>query len=158
MPQTQPKLHYRYGKTTLMLNTQRMMAAFVALLAALPASAQDWPKAKPITFTVAFAAGSSTDIVARTIGQKVSDALGQSVVIDNKPGAGGNIGTQLVKRAAPDGYNVLVVSVAVCRQPESLCKRRIRPAGATSRRALWAPARPTSSPSTRRCLSTTSGS
>jgi tripartite-type tricarboxylate transporter receptor subunit TctC len=112
-----------------MLNTQRMMAAFVALLAALPASAQDWPKAKPITFTVAFAAGSSTDIVARTIGQKVSDALGQSVVIDNKPGAGGNIGTQLVKRAAPDGYNVLVVSVAYAVNPSLYANAGYDPLG-----------------------------
>jgi tripartite-type tricarboxylate transporter receptor subunit TctC len=100
-----------------MFKTQRLVAAAAALLVALPAGAQEWPKAKPISFTVAFAAGSSTDIVARTIGQKVSDALGQSVVIENKPGAGGNIGTQLVKRAAPDGYNVLVVSVAYAVNP-----------------------------------------
>ena len=92
-------------------------AATVALTAGTHAAAQDWPKAKPITFTVAFAAGSSTDIVARTVGQKVAESLGQSVVIENKPGAGGNIGTQLVKRAAPDGYNLLVVSVAYAVNP-----------------------------------------
>jgi tripartite-type tricarboxylate transporter receptor subunit TctC len=86
-------------------------------LAATPAVAQDWPKAKPITFIVAFAPGSSTDIVARALGQKVSEALGQSVVVENKPGAGGNIGAQLVKRAAPDGYTVLVTSVAVAVNP-----------------------------------------
>jgi tripartite-type tricarboxylate transporter receptor subunit TctC len=100
-----------------MLKAQCIALAVSSMLLALPASAQEWPKAKAITFTVAFAAGSSTDIVARTIGQKVSDALGQSVVIDNKPGAGGNIGTQLVKRAVPDGYNVLVVSVAYAVNP-----------------------------------------
>jgi tripartite-type tricarboxylate transporter receptor subunit TctC len=100
-----------------MYKTQWILPTVASLLAALPACAQDWPKAKPITFTVAFAAGSSTDIVARTIGQKVSDALGQSVVIENKPGAGGNIGTQQVKRAAADGYNVLVVSVAYAVNP-----------------------------------------
>ena len=92
-------------------------ATLATLLLALPAAAQEWPQAKPITFTVAFGPGSSTDIVARTIGQKVSDALGQSVVIENKPGAGGNIGAQLIKRAAPDGYNILVISVSVAVNP-----------------------------------------
>ncbi len=88
-----------------------------AMWVAAPASAQDWPKAKPITFTVAFGAGSSTDIIARTVGQKVSESLGQSVVVENKPGAGGSIGAQLVKRAAPDGYSILVISVSYAVNP-----------------------------------------
>ncbi len=94
-------------------------AAFAAVLGltATPAVAQDWPRAKPITFVVAFAPGSSTDIVARAIGQKVSEALGQTVVVENKPGAGGNIAAQLVKRGAPEGYTVLVTSVAVAVNP-----------------------------------------
>ena len=92
------------------------LAATAAFVAA-PAAAQEWPKAKPITFTVAFAPGSSTDIVARTVGQKVTESLGQTVVVENKPGAGGNIGAQLIKRAAPDGYNILVVSVAFAVNP-----------------------------------------
>jgi tripartite-type tricarboxylate transporter receptor subunit TctC len=96
--------------------TAAAMATSIALLCA-PVSAQEWPRAKPITFTVAFAPGSSTDIVARTVGQKMSDSLGQSVVIENKPGAGGNIGAQLIKRAAPDGYNILVISVSVAVNP-----------------------------------------
>jgi tripartite-type tricarboxylate transporter receptor subunit TctC len=104
-----------------MLKLNRITAALTACLAAsltaAPAVAQDWPKAKPITFTVAFAAGSSTDIVARTVGQKVSESLGQSVVIDNKPGAGGTIGAQLVKRAPADGYNILVISVSYAVNP-----------------------------------------
>ncbi len=104
-----------------MLKLNRTAAALTACLAASltasPAVAQDWPKAKPITFTVAFAAGSSTDIVARTVGQKVSESLGQSVVIDNKPGAGGTIGAQLVKRAPADGYNILVISVSYAVNP-----------------------------------------
>jgi len=102
-----------------MSKTLSLGTALAALLglAAAPATAQDWPKAKPITFVVAFAPGSSTDIVARALGQKVSEALGQAVVIENKPGAGGNIGAQLVKRAAPDGYTVLVTSVAVAVNP-----------------------------------------
>ena len=93
-----------------------LVAAPIAL-ASLLAAAQDWPKAKPITFTVAFGAGSSTDIIARTIGQKLSESLGQSVVIENKPGAGGTIGAQLVKRAAPDGYSILVISVSYAVNP-----------------------------------------
>jgi tripartite-type tricarboxylate transporter receptor subunit TctC len=93
-----------------------LVAAPIAL-ASLTAAAQDWPKAKPITFTVAFGAGSSTDIIARTIGQKLSESLGQSVVIENKPGAGGTIGAQLVKRAAPDGYSLLVISVSYAVNP-----------------------------------------
>ena len=102
-----------------MLNLNCFVAA-LALTAGLvttPVVAQDWPKAKPITFTVAFAAGSSTDIVARTLGQKLSESLGQSVVVENKPGAGGTIGAQLVKRAPADGYNILVISVAYAVNP-----------------------------------------
>ena len=94
-----------------------LVLALATCLLAKPAAAQDWPKAKPITFTVAFAAGSSTDIVARTVGQKVSESLGQSVVIENKPGAGGTIGAQMVKRAPADGYNILVISVSYAVNP-----------------------------------------
>ncbi len=97
--------------------TAALTACLAACLTATTAAAQEWPKAKPITFTVAFAAGSSTDIVARTVGQKVSESLGQSVVIDNKPGAGGTIGAQLVKRAPADGYNILVISVSYAVNP-----------------------------------------
>jgi tripartite-type tricarboxylate transporter receptor subunit TctC len=86
-------------------------------VAAASAQAQEWPKAKPITLTVAFAPGSSTDIVARLVGQKMAESLGQSVVVENKPGAGGNIGAGQVKRATPDGYNLLVVSVAFAVNP-----------------------------------------
>lgn len=81
------------------------------------AHAQDWPKQKPVQLVVGFAAGSSTDIVARLVAQKLSDLLGQSVVVDNKGGAGGNIAAQLVKAAAPNGYTVLVTSVAFAVNP-----------------------------------------
>ena len=101
---------------TLRRKALRTLALAVAAFA-LPAVAQEWPKAKPITFTVAFGAGSSTDIIARTVGEKVSAALGQTVVIDNKPGAGGTIGAQLVKRAPADGYNILVISVSYAVNP-----------------------------------------
>jgi tripartite-type tricarboxylate transporter receptor subunit TctC len=72
-----------------------------------PAAAQDsWPT-KPITYVVPFPAGGTTDTLARIIGQKLSAALGQNVLVDNKPGAGGNIGSDFVAKAKPDGYTIL---------------------------------------------------
>jgi tripartite-type tricarboxylate transporter receptor subunit TctC len=71
------------------------------------AHAADWPNAKPITWVVPFAAGGSTDVVARAVGQELSVALKQSVVVDNRPGAGGAIGVQSVARAPADGYTLI---------------------------------------------------
>lgn len=84
------------------------IAAFATLgLAGAPASAQDYPT-RPIKLVVPFAAGGGSDIVARTVGQKLAESLGQPVVIENKPGAGGNIGTDQVAKATPDGYTILM--------------------------------------------------
>ena len=74
-------------------------------LPALPAFADTYP-AKPIRFVVPYAAGGTTDLVARTVGQRVAEKLGQPVVIENRPGAGGNIGMDAVAKAAPDGYTI----------------------------------------------------
>ncbi len=71
-----------------------------------PASAQSYPT-KPIRLVVPFPAGGSLDVVARAIGQKLTEAWGQPVVIDNRPGAGGNIGADVVAKSAPDGYTIL---------------------------------------------------
>ncbi len=77
----------------------------------VPASAVDYPT-RPVRFIVGYPAGGSTDIIARLIGQRLSERLGQQFVIENKPGAGNNIGTEAVVRADPDGYTVLLVNPA----------------------------------------------
>jgi len=89
----------------------------LAVLLPLSALAQDWPRQKPIHIIVGFAPASTTDLVARLIAPKLSDALGQSVVVENRPGAGGNLAAREVKRAAPDGYTLLLTSVAYAVNP-----------------------------------------
>lgn len=91
-----------------------MLTAFFGL----QAQAQtDWPKAKPVTLLVAFAPGASTDIVARSLTQKLSELTGGNFIVENRGGAGGNIASTQVKRAAPDGYTILVHSVAFAVNP-----------------------------------------
>ena len=83
------------------------------LLATLPpAMAQEWPAAKPITIVVPFAAGGTSDILARAIGEKLGTALKQTVIVDNKAGAGGTIGAGAVSKSPPDGYTLLLGTVA----------------------------------------------
>ena len=72
-----------------------------------PASAQNWPD-KPIKFVVAAPAGSSLDVLARTIADKLKDRLGQSVVVDDRPAAGGTVATDFVAKSAPDGYTMVI--------------------------------------------------
>ncbi|MFM8695837.1 MAG: Bug family tripartite tricarboxylate transporter substrate binding protein [Betaproteobacteria bacterium] len=74
------------------------------------ASAQSWP-AKPVRVVVAFTAGGTTDILTRAVSQHLAERLKQPFVIDNKPGAGGNLGTEIVVRAPADGYTLIVNSV-----------------------------------------------
>ncbi|RJF96025.1 tripartite tricarboxylate transporter substrate binding protein [Noviherbaspirillum saxi] len=88
-----------------------LTAACAALsFAASSVSAQSYPT-KPVTIVVPFAPGGTTDILARAVGAELGKALGQQFIIDNRPGAGGNIGTQLVSRAAADGYTLLMGTV-----------------------------------------------
>ncbi len=70
----------------------------------------DWPKAGPIRFVVPFTAGSGTDVIARTVGEKLGPLLGTQVVIDNRPGAGGTLGAAQVAKAPADGYTALIHS------------------------------------------------
>jgi tripartite-type tricarboxylate transporter receptor subunit TctC len=72
-----------------------------------PAQAQAWPTAKPITIVVPFPPGPALDLVARLVAGKMGPALGQTIVIDNRAGANGTIGSNMVARAAPDGYTLL---------------------------------------------------
>jgi len=92
-------------------------AALAALLCVSAFAQSDWPKAKPVTLLVAFAPGASTDIVARALTQKLSEITGGNFIVENKGGAGGNIASGQVKRAAPDGYTILVHSVAFSVNP-----------------------------------------
>lgn len=86
-------------------------AATTALAVGSPAAAQQFPD-RPVTMVVPFAAGGSTDVVARIIGQKMADELGQQVVVENVAGAGGNLGADRVARSDPDGYTILMGTVA----------------------------------------------
>jgi tripartite-type tricarboxylate transporter receptor subunit TctC len=90
------------------VKTFRMLCTAVLALA-LPAIAQDYP-AKTITFVVPFAAGSATDQIARSIGQGITEATKQSVIIDNKPGASGFLAASQVAKAPADGYTVLITT------------------------------------------------
>jgi tripartite-type tricarboxylate transporter receptor subunit TctC len=96
-------------------------AALVAVLASTAAFAQAWP-AKPIRLVVSYAPGGVTDVVARLIAQPLSESLGQSIVVENKPGAAGMIGAEIVAGAAPDGYTLLMYVDAYAILP-SIMKR-----------------------------------
>jgi tripartite-type tricarboxylate transporter receptor subunit TctC len=79
------------------------------VLMSAPALAQGYP-AKPVRLVVPFPAGGATDVLARVISQKASEKLGQPIIIDNRPGAGGTIGSDVVAKAAPDGYTLLIAT------------------------------------------------
>jgi tripartite-type tricarboxylate transporter receptor subunit TctC len=84
------------------------LLALISALAALPAAAQDWPS-KPVSFIVPFPPGGSVDPLARLVSAKLTDALKQQFIVENKPGASGSIGTAFVAKARPDGYTFVFV-------------------------------------------------
>lgn len=84
-------------------------AAVAVLLCAGAAASQGFPS-KPIRIVVPFSPGGATDLIARVVGQKITESTGQSVLVDNRPGASGMIGADLVAKAAPDGYTILMAS------------------------------------------------
>jgi tripartite-type tricarboxylate transporter receptor subunit TctC len=93
---------------------------------ALAQPASNWP-AKPVRIVVGFAPGGSTDVMARILSQSLSESLGQPVIIDNKPGASGNISASEVIRAAPDGHTFLIAPTSVETANPSLFKSTILP-------------------------------
>ncbi len=103
------------------MRLQALAVAVAFFAAGVAAAAERYPQ-RPVRLIVAFAAGGSADVVARVIGQKLSESIGQQVVIDNRPGAGGNLSAEIAARAAPDGYTLymssasLVVNVSLYRK------------------------------------------
>ena len=89
---------------------KRILAALFAAAVASAAFAQAWPT-KPIRFIVPYPPGGTSDILARTIGEKLGTALGQTIVVENKPGANGNVGADYVAKASPDGYTFLLADI-----------------------------------------------
>src|SRR5215510_15938714 len=90
----------------------KSIAALAAALAIVAnATAQTYPS-RPITLTVGFAPGGGTDTVARVMQKKLAEYLGQPVVVENRAGAGGTIAATIVSKAAPDGYNILLATIA----------------------------------------------
>ena len=92
---------------TMQLQIRMIVAAVVCVLFAASAAAQPYPS-KPIRLMVPFPPGGSTDIVARIVAQKLGTQLGQQLVIENRGGAGGTLGTAVVAKAPADGYNLVV--------------------------------------------------
>jgi len=88
-------------------HTKLTCALAAALLAVLPAAAQNYP-AKAVRIIVPYAAGGNTDITARAVGAKLAEAFGQQVIVDNRPGGATNIGSELAAKATPDGYTIFM--------------------------------------------------
>ena len=93
------------------ISTRLMVCAGCAVLASATANAVDYP-ARPIRYVVAFAPGGINDILARIVGQKLNESWNQPVIVDNRPGAGGNVGATLVARSTADGYTIMNISTA----------------------------------------------
>src|SRR5258706_15820185 len=97
-------------------------ALFVAVAFSGGAKAQAWPE-KPVRFVVGFTPGGPSDILARALGQKLAESWGQQVVIENRPGAGGNIAAELVAKSAPDGATWLLGNNSILATNQSLYGR-----------------------------------
>ena len=122
-----------------------------------PVLAQGYPD-KPITFVVPYGPGASTDLLARSVAQKMSESMGQPILVENRSGAGGTIGSNIVARAAPDGYTIVlgsgashgIVKFTIKALPYDPVKDFTAPPRRSSRRSCWR--------CTPRCWRTTRGS
>src|SRR4051812_50094133 len=97
----------------------RATIALAALIAATRAAAQTYPS-RPVTLIVGFAPGGGTDTVARVMQKKLAENLGQSVIVENRAGAGGTIAAAVVAKADPDGYTILLATIAALAVPPHL--------------------------------------
>src|ERR1044072_3567064 len=107
----------RLGAMTVKTHWTLLCAALLALLAKAPASAEDYPS-RPITIVVSLAAGSGMDAITRLYAEKLSEAFGKPVIVENKPGAATTLAAQQVAAAAPDGHTLVVLtSIALSINP-----------------------------------------
>src|SRR5437764_1719053 len=105
-----------------MVSFMRAVLSAALILSALPAFAQPYPN-RPIHLIVPYPAGGGTDFFARLVGQKMSELIGQPIVVENKPGAATNLGADFVAKAQPDGYTILLGDVATFAANQSLYKK-----------------------------------
>ena len=105
----------------------QVMAAVVCVAVAGPALAQQWPAKQAIRVVVGFAPGGTTDVLARILSKPLSETLGQTIIIDNKPGASGNIAASEVIRSAPNGYTLLIAPTSFETANPYLFKSDIKP-------------------------------
>jgi tripartite-type tricarboxylate transporter receptor subunit TctC len=104
------------------MNLARILVVSAACISAAPAGAAEYP-ARPIRLLVGFAPGGGTDTTARAISQKLTSSLGQQVVVDNRPGASGSIAAEITAKASPDGYTVLLSTIAALAVNPSLYEK-----------------------------------
>ena len=109
-----------------------LLAAFAMLPLARNAQAQDYPS-KPLRMVVAFAPGGPTDAMARLIADKLGDKLGQRVIVENRPGAGANIGYESVAKSPPDGYSLAFIDPSLTVNPVSTRRQNTMPSAISHR-------------------------
>ena len=105
---------------------KKLVLAAAVALAATGASAQQYPT-KPVQMVVPFSAGGPTDVVARSLAQAMAKSVGGTIVVDNRPGAGGTLVAELVKNAQPDGHTLLLHHIGMATAPALYRRLRFNP-------------------------------